>query len=777
MSESVNRLTHHTSRFLPPAVLLLATATRFYRLGAQSLWSDEGNSVALAHRSFAEIAARTAHDIHPPLYYWLLKGWILFWGTSEFAERALSAVLGGLPVAVVYRLGKRWFGRRVGAAAALLAAVSPFQVYYAQEARMYMLLALLGAMTVWLAWECWQGRGGRWLAGYALVAALGLYTHYAFPVLLLAVNLAALLFLWRKKKRLLAWFGLQVAPWLLFAPWLPIAIRQLTTWPQSLLTPANTGEKLLTIGQYLALGVSAAAVDDGWLWVFGIALAMSFGFRVSGFRFRVSGSPFTILFLWLLLPVGLTFFLFRPAYLKFLLVASPAFSLLLALGFRSQVSRFKFRVSGSTFQTPRRHITQYVLRFTLFTALLLLTIPSFLSLRATYFDPAFQRDNYRGIAATINAIGAANDTVLVVAPGQAEVLGYYYQPDAAHARVLPLPRQRPLDTAATIAALESIAGQSRRIFGVFWATEEADPDGVIERWLNEHTFKASDVWFGNVRLVQYATAAQARQSFPIDAQFGESIRLTGYQLPTGPVVPGDILQLGLQWRTSQSLTTTYTVFAQVLDGANHLVGQRDAPPLVPTTTWTVGSTVDDRHGLMIQPGTPPGEYRLIVGLYNSATGQRLSLPDGRDFLALAPVAVQKNPSPLPIEAFTIQHRVDAPPLVGYDLYKLGHASDPAAPLHPGDAVHLNFYWQKLNTLTEDDTVTVHLIDTRNKKYLLWQGQAAVGYPISLWGEDEIVRGQANAFLTAVQPGAYRLEISLGPMIQTLKHGLIIVPQS
>ncbi len=58
-----------TGSLLAPAlILLLAAALRFYRLAGQSLWSDEGNSVALAQAGLAEIAARTALDIHPPLY-------------------------------------------------------------------------------------------------------------------------------------------------------------------------------------------------------------------------------------------------------------------------------------------------------------------------------------------------------------------------------------------------------------------------------------------------------------------------------------------------------------------------------------------------------------------------------------------------------------------------------------------------------------------------------------------------------------------------------------
>ena len=53
-------------------IMLLALALRLYRLDAQSLWNDEGTSVALAQRDLATITRNAADDIHPPLYYYLL---------------------------------------------------------------------------------------------------------------------------------------------------------------------------------------------------------------------------------------------------------------------------------------------------------------------------------------------------------------------------------------------------------------------------------------------------------------------------------------------------------------------------------------------------------------------------------------------------------------------------------------------------------------------------------------------------------------------------------
>ncbi len=131
-------------------ILLLASLLRFYNLSGQSLWSDEGNSVALARRTFVEIAQHTAFDIHPPFYYFLLKSWTTLWGDTEIGLRSLSLVLGILLVYLIWYLGTHLFNHRVGLIAAFIAALSPFQIYYAQETRMYILLTLLATLTVTL---------------------------------------------------------------------------------------------------------------------------------------------------------------------------------------------------------------------------------------------------------------------------------------------------------------------------------------------------------------------------------------------------------------------------------------------------------------------------------------------------------------------------------------------------------------------------------------------------------------------------------------------------
>jgi 4-amino-4-deoxy-L-arabinose transferase-like glycosyltransferase len=174
------------------ALLLVATLARFANLGERSLWFDEALSGLIARLSTAEVLSNAAGSSHPPGYYFLLHLWRPM-GKTEFALRFPSAWFSLLAVALVARLGYDLFGRRTGRLAALGMAVSPFQVYYAQEARMYGLAIALSAGVLWTFLQSVgrDDRGGWWL--YVALTALGLYIHYYVALVVLALHLWLLL--------------------------------------------------------------------------------------------------------------------------------------------------------------------------------------------------------------------------------------------------------------------------------------------------------------------------------------------------------------------------------------------------------------------------------------------------------------------------------------------------------------------------------------------------------------------------------------------------------
>jgi len=107
--------------------------------------------------------------------------------------------------------------------------------------------------------------------------------------------------------------------------------------------------------------------------------------------------------------------------------------------------------------------------------------------------------------------------------------------------------------------------------------------------------------------------------------------------------PGRAVTFTLHWRAFSEMETSYTVFVQVLDRANHVVAQHDGLPALaednghgqrPTTSWIAGEIILDQHQLTLPASLMNGEYLIIAGLYDAETGQRLSTEDGSDYVAL-----------------------------------------------------------------------------------------------------------------------------------------------
>ncbi len=767
--------------FLLFLILALAVFLRFYRIDAQSLWNDEGTSAALALRDLPTITRDAAHDIHPPLYYWLLHFWVRLWGVSELALRSLSALLGVGAVALVFLIGEALFGVQVGLLAALLAALSPFQVYYSQETRMYMLLAAVAclgtyALVRYLEAEASHHGAGtergpsavnRFAAVYTLAVAMGLYTHYSFPILWGVWNLVYLGFhLWRRGgvAPLARWAAIQAVGFAFYLPWLPIGLRQMTQWPaisqpHSLAFFVKDAFALLVGGHSLPLPRADLLVMGAALGAVALVGLLPLR-READARSRLpwwlrSG----LVAAWLAVPVlaQWAMSLLKPAYRpKFFLICAPAFAILIARGALWPLQN-----------RPARRTGRLWAQVWLLLAVVVAAGTGAQALQNYYFDPAYARDDYRGIARYIEAFGGPNDAVLINAPSQVETFALYYRGSSP---VYPLPRQRPLDEAATERDLERMLAGRERIFAIFWATDESDPERFIESWMDGHAFKASDDWFGNVRFVVYAVPQKPMTDIahPLDARLGDSIRLRGYSLLSEEVPSGGIVQITLFWEALAPIPERYKVFVHLLDAGGRVVGQRDAEPgggALLTTSWHVGDRIADNYGVPVPPGTPPGEYRLEIGMYRMTDGVRLPIAlggaDVGDHLLLDPIRVSKPPRQPSLAAVPMQKRLSARfgplELGGVDVNKLGFEGQ-RVDLRPGDVVHLTLYWRAATAPGADYEMT---IGDRGAALSI-TGQPAEGrYPTSRWAEGEVVRDDRFLLLPADLPaGRYDLYLAV-----------------
>jgi len=528
---------------------------------------------------------------------------------------------------------------------------------------MYMLLAVIGAAATFFLLRLlvrWRNErlavGGWQLAldhvALAVLYAAGLYTHYAFPFIIIThflIVVAWLLALRQPIKRFIPWMGVVAVAGVLFLPWLPTAIRQITTWPSSRVT-ADGGQMLLdTLRLYVAGPTLPTAEATVAILVCGFFILVGL-WNPIGFDERRAEAhevlPYSIrlgsIVLWWLVPIALIFAfgLFKESYLKFFIVGSAAFCLLLARGISNA-----WGIGRGALTMPRelagRPAASWAWTIVVVALCTVIVVPTFTALRNYYFDPAYARDDYRGIAQRIVQLQRAEDAVILDAANQWEVFTYYY-PDGPN--VYPLPRQRPLDKATIEAELADIAAKHPRLFVLYWGDGEADPQRVIESWLDTHTYKATEQWINSIRFATYAVPAALSNEPTVksDAQFGEHITLDGYTLSTPQVQPGDILQLDLFWRTDTPLNERYKIFVHVLDQNGKIVAQTDREPgsgQQPTTNWKSGEAVIDRYGVLIPDDTPPGTYAIEIGLYG-LDGTRLRVKAGGDALIVTDVEVQ-----------------------------------------------------------------------------------------------------------------------------------------
>jgi hypothetical protein len=139
---------------------------------------------------------------------------------------------------------------------------------------------------------------------------------------------------------------------------------------------------------------------------------------------------------------------------------------------------------------------------------------------------------------------------------------------------------------------------------------------------------------GVISLVKIQVVARERRyempqmQHALGLQFEHGITLLGYDLTPAVAQRGDALTVTLYWRTQASIPSSYKVSVQVLSADQRLTAQEDSIPArwtYPTSAWLPGEVVADEHVLVIQSDAAPGDYGLLVALYDEATSVRLNV--------------------------------------------------------------------------------------------------------------------------------------------------------
>jgi 4-amino-4-deoxy-L-arabinose transferase-like glycosyltransferase len=317
------------------ATCALAFALRVTRLGFQSLWRDEVDAIRFAARPLGELLRSfTTPGENGPLFYLVLRPWLAVVGDGEFALRFFSVALGVLAVPLVFRLARRLFPSApvTALAAALLAATSPYLVWYGQEGKMYALVVVLVLLSMERFVAAMQ-RGGwyRWL-GYVVATAAAFYVHLV-AIFILPVQVIGFFLFDRPVRRA------RRKPWLaslavLVLPYLPMLAWQVPL----LLEQGETGFRFVPLHDMLAsllANYSLGVVPGGILWTVGLFVALLLAAVLYWRDEESSPASIVLLLCWLVVPVAGLFAvsLLRPLYTaRYLMFVLPAYLLLLAAG-------------------------------------------------------------------------------------------------------------------------------------------------------------------------------------------------------------------------------------------------------------------------------------------------------------------------------------------------------------------------------------------------------------------------------------------------------------
>ncbi len=257
--------------------------------------------------------------------------------------------------------------------------------------------------------------------------------------------------------------------------------------------------------------------------------------------------------------------------------------------------------------------------------------------------------------------------------------------------------------------------------------------------------------------VTLPTAPVSLDALPIQEPrrvHGSGIDFLGFSRSDGPYLAGDDLAVSLFWLPRQPLSPDRHYFLQLLDKGGHPVANSEGPPLAgyPTSAWAAGVPLQTQHHLRIPADLPPGDYTLIAGLFDPASGGRVHW-GGADALRLATVRTQSRPhnftAPTPQQALDLTfqggHR-----LLGYDLAQAD------------GAVTLTLYWQPAGATGARYRTFVHLVGPDGAILAQSDKEPAEGaHPTTSWVGGEMVADTHVLNPPApVPPGPYRLEFGL-----------------
>ncbi|MCX6046096.1 MAG: hypothetical protein NT075_13380 [Chloroflexi bacterium] len=743
-------------RFLLALLIVFGLLSHLLRLRWQPLWWDEGYSVYFATEPLARMLWLTAHDIHPPLYYALLHGWLfLFQSAQPAVLRLFSVFVGTIALPLFAWLAHTFFPQRrhLPWLATLLLAINPMQLFYSQEVRMYELALLLSIASTAFFWkiiqhgECQETTPAAgvtppnqrlgWhalnypLLGYIITASLALYTLYYLALLLLAHFVWAGWHFRHHLRRLMPLLWADGAIALLYLPWVLYAAPKLILYVQSKVRSDN--DTPLTILTYLTRHLMAFTAGhlipaNTQLYTVSIIalvtiLPLLIATRKTPAKNRAPLSAL-LTFLWLPVAVGyllnLRFPFFPEGGERLLLFVLPYFLLWLA------------GAIDICWQTWR--IGQVALAGLLASAL----IGSW----TFYTTPRYTADDYRPLIQQVVQQGTDHDTVLAIFPWQ---IGYWraYAPSTglhlSHGPAPELIAEGALAWGETVQ--QAIDGALAR--GTLWFPAPLSFGSTlppqIDHYVARQAINLVNVWYNTTtRLYAWHRLPTAPRQMRTD-DFGPVQLLGASVTPQQAASANQPLAITLAWQIVDQ-TQSLGVTVRLQDAKGQTWANRDYAPLGSLSSLTTTTQPVDLFGFVTPVGLPPGVYTVAVGVVDS-TDQLLARRNvnngsgAQDSGHLAPIGTVTITQPeeaLPIFRLPIQTPL-AQPLTHDGLALLGYAGYTTGDeLLAGEAMDVKLFLQNQGPTPPTRQLYISLLDGQGKGVAGWAGWPLPDYPTSAW---------------------------------------------